>query len=92
MTRHGIPFVAQQVMNPTSIHEDVHSIPGLAQWVKELAWPMSCCVGCRLGSDLALLLLWYRLAAVAPIQLLAWELPCALGVALKSKKKKKDQA
>ena len=24
-------------MNPTGIHEDVHSIPGLIQWVKELA-------------------------------------------------------
>ena len=33
----GVPIVAQQVKNPTSIHEDVGLIPGLAQWVKDLA-------------------------------------------------------
>ena len=32
-----IPMVAQQVTNPTSVHEDVGSIPGPAQWVKDLA-------------------------------------------------------
>ena len=32
----GIPIVAQQVKNPTSIHEDVGLIPGLTQWVKDL--------------------------------------------------------
>ena len=31
------PVVAQQVKNPTSIHEDVGLIPGLTQWVKDLA-------------------------------------------------------
>ena len=35
-----------------------------------------------------LLWLWCRLAAVAPIRPLAWELPHAAGVALKSKFKK----
>ena len=33
----GVPIVVQQFVNPTSIHEDVGSIPGLAHWVKDPA-------------------------------------------------------
>ena len=62
------------VMNLTNIHEDVGSTPGLAHWVK----------------DLALLWLWYRPEATAPIWPVAWELPYAVGAALKKKKKCQD--
>ena len=33
----GIPVVAQWVRNPTSVHEEVGSIPRLTQWVKDPA-------------------------------------------------------
>ena len=46
-------------------------------------------VGFRHGLDPALLWLWRRLAAIAPIRPLAWEPPYAAGVALEKTKKKK---
>ena len=51
---------------------------------------VSCGVICRCSLDPTLLLwLWPRLAAVALIRLVVWELPYTLGAALKKEKKKK---
>ena len=53
---------------------------------------MSCGVGHRCSSDMVLLWLWYKLAAAALIQSLAWELPYAVGVAPQRQKKKKEES
>ena len=74
------------VVNRTSIHEDVGSIPGLAPWIKDLELPQATAqVKMWLGSWLWL---WCGLAAAAPVQPLTWELPYAPGVAPKEKKRK----
>ena len=57
----------QWVKNPTSIHEVAGLIPGLAQWVRDLAW----------------LWLGHRPAAAALILPLTQELPYATDVDLK---------
>jgi len=87
----GVPVVAQWLTNPTRNHEVAGSVPALAQWVKGSDVAVSCGVGCRRGSDPALLWLWCRPVARAPIGPLAWEPPYAEGAALeKAKRKKKN--
>ena len=71
--------------NSTSIYENVGLIPGPTQGTRGSGIAMNCGVGGRCGSDLALLCLWCRLAVTAPIQLLAWELPYTMSVALKKR-------
>ena len=71
------------VMNPTSIHEEMDSIPGPTQVVKDLALQWAVVRSQMWLGSSVLLWLWCRLTASAPIQLLVWELPYASGVALK---------
>ena len=70
--------------NPTRDHEVGGLIPGLAQ---RSGVAVSLGVGHRHSSDPVLLWLWCKLAAVALIRPLAWELPSATTAALIGKNK-----
>ena len=79
----GVPIVAQQkpirLGTMRSWVRTLASLSGLRIWL------------CRLGSHLVLLWLWRRLAAVALIRPLPWELPYAVSVALKRQTDKKRE-
>ena len=83
--------MAQQVTNPTSIHEDVGLIPCLIRWVKGSSSALSCDVGHRGGSDPALLWFWRRPVATALIRPLAWEPPYTVGSSPRKGKKNKKK-
>ena len=75
--------------NPTSIREDVGSIPGLVQWVKDerLLWAVVSVadvaqIWCGRGCG----------HTIAPIWPFAWEFPYAVGVALNRQKRKEKKA
>ena len=81
----GVPTVAQQVKNPTSICKDAGLIPGLSQWVED---PALLQAGHRCSLNLASLWLWCWL------QLQLWLLP-SLGTSIchmcSHKKKRKEK-
>ena len=77
--------MAQQVRVQHGVHEDMGSIPGLSQWVKDLALPQAAgyvtdvaqiwhCCGCGVGHQLQL-----------QFHPKPQELPCATDVAIKKK-------
>ena len=83
----GSSHCSSAVTNLTSIHEDWGSIPGLTQWVKDLALPRAVV----LVTGTAQILCYCGCGATAPIRPLAWETEYAVSTAPKRQKKKKKE-
>ena len=79
----GVSVVAQwKQIWLVSMRIRVRSLPRSVGWGS--GDPVSCGIDHRRGSDPTLLWLWHKLAPVAWIRPLAWELPCSEGVAFKA--------
>ena len=82
MSAHGVPIMTQQKwtrLGTIRLRFDLWP-----HWAGQGSGvTISCGIGRWHGLDLALLWLWHRPAAVAPIRPPAWEPPCASGAALK---------
>ena len=76
--------MAQWVMN-LNIHEDMSWIPSFTQWIKDLAFQE---LWCRLQTWLGSCVAVAVTDSCSSYRPLAWELPYAAGVALKSKETK----
>ena len=63
----GVPVVTQWLTNPTGNHGVVGLIPGLAQWVRDPGLPRAVVWVADMARIPALLWLWHRPVAVAPI-------------------------
>ena len=87
--REGFPILVQRKQIwLVSMRIQVQSLASLSGL--RIRHSVSCGVGRRRGSDLALPWLWHRPATVALIHPLAWEPPYAMGVALKRQNKNKQ--